>query len=210
MASTASDVTCLHIDRFDSRGRKSRTRLSWDSKASTTYLLRSYHLGSKPTCGRYCTAVLEGGVWWIFDAGHPPGKFEKVPLVAQENCCLLWLNCMPDGGAEPVSLLTEESPILSDEEKLTNIIHDPSINDDWHHKWLQAIGGLDAGILVDHPGLCHRLVKKCIMCKSWPRDMNSHLQVPHRELWEGREMRGRLHHESPSHQVVCTPALLHH
>ena len=91
---------------------------------------------------------------------------------------------MPHGGAEPVSQLAEESPILSDEEKVNHIIHDPTIHDDWHHKWLQALDSLDAGIFVDHPELCHQLVKKCIMCRSWPRDLNSHMEVAHRALWE--------------------------
>ena len=45
-------------------------------------------------------------------------------------------------------------------------------------------GLLDTTILVDNPSLCHRLVKKRIMCGSWPRDMNSHLQVAHRSWWE--------------------------
>ena len=71
-----------------------------------------------------------GGGWWIFDDGNPPVKFDKDPLVVQENCCLLWLNCMPHGGAEPVSLMAEESPVLSDEEKVNRIIHDLTINDD--------------------------------------------------------------------------------
>ena len=110
-------------------------------------------MGSEPTSGHYCTAVLEGEFWWIFDDGNKPEKFSKVPLVVQENCYLLWLNCMPHGGAEQVFLMAEESPILTDEEKLNDIIHDPSINEDWHNKWLQAIDCLDAGILVD-PGLC--------------------------------------------------------
>ena len=69
-------------------------------------------------------------LWWIFDDGNSPVKFDKVPLVVQENCCLLWLNCMPHGGAEPVSLMAEESPVLSDEEKVNRIIHDLTINDD--------------------------------------------------------------------------------
>ena len=194
-----ADVTCLHIDRFDSRGKKNRTRLSWDSKVWMPFFFNnklgidhipfvvtavSYHLGSEPTCGHYCTAVLAGGFWWVFDDGSVPEKFDRIPTVIQENCCLLWLNCTPHGGAEPVSNLTEEFPILSEEEKLAHIIHDPSINDDWHHKWLQAIDRLDADILVAHPGLCHRLVKKCIICQSWPRDMNAHLEVAHRALWE--------------------------
>ena len=45
---------------------------------------------------------------------------------------------------------------------MNHIIHDPSINDDWHSKWLPALDCLDTGILVDHPGLC----------------------VAHRALWE--------------------------
>ena len=96
-----ADVTCLHIDRFDSRGKKSRTRLSCDSKVWMPFFFFnpqlgidhipfevtavSYHLGSEPTCGHYCTAVLEGGFWWIFDDGSPPEKFEKIPKVVQEN-----------------------------------------------------------------------------------------------------------------------------
>ena len=87
---------------------------------------------------------------------------------------------MPHGGAEQVSLIANESPILSDEEKMYNIIHVhvPSIHDGWRAKWLPAIDCLDPGILVDYPGLCHRLVTKSIKSRSWPRDINSHVGGP--------------------------------
>ena len=103
--------------------------------------------------------------------------------MGQENSCLLWLNCTPHGGAEEVSLLEDESPILTEQEKVNNIIHDPAINDNWHGAWLHSLDLLDTQILVDNPSLCHRLVKKCIICGSWPREMNGHLQVAHRARW---------------------------
>ena len=108
-----ADVTCLHIDRFDSSGRKSHTRLSSYSKVWIPFFVdtklgidhipyqvtaASYHLPSEPTSGHYCTAIFEGGFWWIYDDGNAPVKFTKVPLVVQENCCLVWLNCMPHAG----------------------------------------------------------------------------------------------------------------
>ena len=102
-----ADVTCLHIDRFDSRGSKSQARLSWDS-IGVDSLLPGHQAGHRPplrsqrypiTSARSHPAVSEGGAWWIFDDGNSPVKFDKVPLVVQENCCLLWLNCMPHGSA---------------------------------------------------------------------------------------------------------------
>ena len=127
--------------------------------------------------------------WRVVDGGSSTTgahqKFDKLPLVVQENCCLLWLNCMPRGRLNlSPNLLRNLQFCPMQRRSIVNIIHDPTINDDWHHKWLQALGSLDAGILVDHPELCHRLVKKCIMCRSWPRDLNSHMEVAHRALSE--------------------------
>ena len=194
-----ADVTCLHIDRFDSKGRKSHTRLTWDSKVWLPYFLNtklevdhipfsvlgvSFHLGSEASSGHYNTAIKDGDSWWVYDDDHTPVKFSTLPLVAQENCCLLWLNCTPHGGAEEISPFSEESPILTDNEKVQHIIHDPAINDDWNNKWLLGLDLMDTDLLVDHPRLCHRLVKKCIMCGSWPRDLISRMQVAHRSMWE--------------------------
>ena len=83
----------------------------------------SYHLGSEPSRGHYCAPVLEGGGWWIFNDGRPPevrqattgGAGELLSLVAELHAA--WK-------AEPLSQLAEESPILSDAEKV-NCQHHP-------------------------------------------------------------------------------------
>ena len=177
-------------------GRKARGRL---------YPLRGHwsflHLGAEASSGHYCTAIKDKDWWWIFDDSNEPVKFSALPLVAQENSCLLWLNCTSHGGAEEVSLMADESPILTEQEKVHNIIHDPAINDNWHGAWHQSLDLLDTQILVDNPSLCHRLVKKCIICGSWPRDMNSHLEVAHRSWWDEagsltEKVRSELHFEA--------------
>ena len=70
----------------------------------------SYHLETGPASGHYCTAVFEGGFWWIFEDGIPPVQYLTVLLEVQEDCCSLWLNCMSHGGAKHVSLIAKESP----------------------------------------------------------------------------------------------------
>ena len=85
-----ADVTCLHIDRFDSRGRKSHTRLTWDSKVWLPFFLGeklevdyipfqvlgvSYHLGAEASSGHFCTAIKDRDWWWVYDDSHDPVKF---------------------------------------------------------------------------------------------------------------------------------------
>ena len=170
----------------------------------------SYHLGDEATSGHYCTAIKDKDWWWIFDDSKEPVKFSALPLVAQENSCLPWLNCTPHGGADEVAKMADESPILTEKEKMHNIIHDPTINDNWHGAWLRSLDLLDTKILVDNPSLCHRLVK-CITCGSWPRDMNGHLQVAHRTWWnEAAPLAEKsavsfISHAHPTRWCVCQP-----
>lgn len=124
----------------------------------TPFTAASYHLGSVAKGGHYCTAVLEGGFWWIYIAGKEQVNFSLLPLIWQEDCCLLWLNWKPHRKAESISQLPEESPILTDQEKMHTIIHDPSIKDNWHSQWLPALDCLDTSISVDQPGHWHHPV----------------------------------------------------
>ena len=99
-----------------------------------------HHLGSEPTCVHYCTAVYEGGGWWIFDGGMPPVKFEVVLLVEPEIC-------MSHGEAGPFSLLAEEFFILSSEEGVNHIIHEPTTLKNGT-TWFQALDPFSVGIQV--------------------------------------------------------------
>lgn len=85
-----------------------------------------------------------GHIWWIYDDDKGP---VSLPQLAQENVCLLWLSCGPHGGAEDISKMEEEFPIISHHDKLQNILLDPSIHDGWHRTWLQALD-LDIKLLI--------------------------------------------------------------
>ena len=134
-----ADVTCIHIGRFDSRGRKSLARPTWETKVWLPFFVKdkleldnipyqanglSYHLGSKGGSEHYCAAILGGGNWRVYADDMESLLFGALPLVARENCCPLWLNCQPHGGAAEISKPDEESPILKDQDKVNNIIHD--------------------------------------------------------------------------------------
>lgn len=84
-------------------------------------------------------------------------------------------------------LPADEAPSLTQDEQIQNVLNDPSSKDAWLNGWSQALDLMDTQILVDFPELCHRLVKKCLCCQTWPADMNAHLAAHHRDLWLAAE-----------------------
>ena len=140
------------------------------------------HLGQDSSSGHYASALRDEEFWWVYNDSDEPQPFLELPAVVLENVCMLWLNCSPHGGAEIVSFPADEAPVLTRETQIQNVLKDPNTADAWFAGWTQALDLLDIKILVDHPELCHRLVKKCLCCQTWPADMNGHLAVHHRDL----------------------------
>ena len=197
-----ADLTCIQLDRFDSYGQKCRARVHWSSKVGIPHYIGAsleldnilyevcalaYHLGQDSQSGHYVSALLQDGTWWAYNDSDDPQPFKVLPPVILENVCMLWLKCAPHGGAEIVSLPAEEAPSLSRDEQIQNVTTDPTPRDPWFHEWLQALDRLDTQILIDNPELCDRLVKKCLLCQTWPANMNAHLATHHQELWSMAE-----------------------
>lgn len=130
--------------------------------------LQVLHLGLEDSCGPYCTAIQDGGAWWAHDDANELVKLSALSLVAQENWCLLWLNCTPLGGAGEVYSIEENSQLLTVLVIERNFTHDPTIKDIRHGQWLPELDLLNTYVLVDNPNVCQRLEKKCIKCGSWP------------------------------------------
>lgn len=98
--------------------------------------------------------------------------FSSLPLVVQEK----WLNCMPLGGAEEIFRCWKNSHPRIRRRRTTSFMIPQSMTTGTGH-WLPAIDLLHTSILVNHPSLCHGLVKKCI-------NLNSHMEVAHRSWWD--------------------------
>lgn len=197
-----ADLTCIQLDRFDSFGQKCRTRVHWSSKVWIPYFIGAsleldnipyevcalaYHLGSDSQSGHYVSALLHEGTWWVYNDSDDPQPFRVLPAVILENVCMLWLTCTPHGGAELVTPPADEAPTLTKEQHIRNVTADPHAGDPWFSEWLQSLDRLDTQILVAHPELCHRLVKKCLFCQTWPANLNGHLASHHKDLWTKAE-----------------------
>ena len=56
-----------------------------------------YRLGFDASNGHYCNDIKDGGTWWVYDDANDAVKPSALAWVAQENCCLPWLHCTPQG-----------------------------------------------------------------------------------------------------------------
>ena len=193
-----ADLTCVQLDRFDSFGKKCCNKVHWSSKVWIPHFIGNsleldnvpyvvcalaYHLGVDSSSGHYAAALKDKEIWWVYNDSDEPQPFRELPKVVLENVCVLWLTCTTQGGDEPVSFPAYEAPVLTKDDQIQNVLKDTTPMDPWHADWLQALDLLDIKLLVTHPELCHRLVKKCICCQTWPADLAGHYAVHHRDLW---------------------------
>ena len=194
---SSADPSCIQLDCFGSFGQNGRTRVLWSSKVWMPFFIGpnldldnipyevcalAFYLGSDYQLGHNVSVFLHGGNWWANYVSDDPKPFKVLPPVLLENGCMPWLKCLPHGGAELATPPADEALILITGQQIQNVTTDQHVGDPWFSEWLQAQDRLDTKFPIDHPEPCHRLVKICFLCQTWPANLNDHMASLHMDL----------------------------
>ena len=109
-----------------------------------------------------------------------PSHSAELPKVVLENVCVLWLTCTTQGGDPSLfPFPAYEAPVLTKDDQIQNVLKDTTPMDAMARglacrPWTCST----SSSWWTHPELCHRLVKKCICCQTWPADLAGHVCSP--------------------------------